>query len=464
MNKIVLKNIDLLATMDANFSVLENCSLVVDDGIIQNITAECIDYYDDVEYETIDMSGYLVMPGMINCHHHMYQSLTRVIPKAQNVGLFQWLKVLYPIWGRLTPEAIYVSSIVAMSELLLSGCTSSSDHLYMYPNGVSLDDSIRAANDIGIRFHPTRGSMSLGESKGGLPPDHLVENENEILADCQRVVEEHHDESYGSMLRIGLAPCSPFSVSEELMRDTANMAKEYDVRLHTHLAETVDEEEYCLKKFGYRPLEYIMQLGWDVDSVWLAHMVHCDKCDVARLADARMSITHCPSSNMRLASGIAPIRSMLDSGVNVSIGVDGSASNDGGHMIGEARQAMLLARLNDVINFESGGYRRAPDEAFTAINALEMATKGGAASLGRIDIGKLEIGLCADLIGIRMDKLEYAGGLHDPLAAVLMCSSVKPDVVMVNGQIVVENGMVVSIDLPPIIERHNSLSYAIVNE
>tara|TARA_B100000945_G_C20423558_1_gene619246 strand:- start:3054 stop:4448 length:1395 start_codon:yes stop_codon:yes gene_type:complete len=464
MNKILLKNIDLLATMDNSFSVLEDCSLVAEDGIIRNIAAEGIDLEEGEEYETIDMSGYLVMPGMINCHHHMYQSLTRVVPKAQNVGLFQWLKVLYPIWGKLTPEAIYVSSVIAMSELLLSGCTSSSDHLYMYPNGVSLDDSIRAANDIGIRFHPTRGSMSLGESGGGLPPDHLVEKEGEILADCQRVIEEYHDDSYGSMLRIGLAPCSPFSVSEELMKATANMAKEYNVRLHTHLAETIDEEEYCLAKFGYRPLEYIMELGWDVDTVWLAHMVHCDKCDVSRLADARMSITHCPSSNMRLASGIAPIRNMLGAGVNVSIGVDGSASNDGGHMIGEARQAMLLARLNDVINFDSGGYKKAPEEAFPAIKALEMATKGGAASLGRADIGKLEIGMCADLIAIRMDKLEYAGGLHDPLAAVLMCSSVKPDIVIVNGQIVVENGMIINIDLPPIIEKHNLLSYAIVNE
>ena len=460
MSNLIVRNIGLLVTMDDKRTEVEKVNMVIRDGLVEYI-GQSIEDLSDKKSETLDLGGYAVFPGLINTHHHLYQTLTRVVPGSQNSGLFKWLRTLYPIWAKMDGTAIYISALVGMAELLLSGCTSSSDHLYMFPNGATLEDTIRAAKDIGIRFHPTRGSMSLGESDGGLPPDELVEKETAILNDCQRLIEAYHDPSIGSMLQIGLAPCSPFSVSSKLMRETADMARSYGVRLHTHLAETKDEEEYCLQKFGRRPLEYVMELGWNANDVWFAHMVHCCNEDVEALAANKIAIAHCPTSNMRLASGIAPIRRMLRAGVKVGLGVDGSASNDGGHMLGEARQAMLLARLHSAIE-DSEGRANETDEYFAARQALELGTRGGSAALGRKDIGQLEVGKCGDFFAVRMDRLEYAGALHDPVAAIIMCATHNVDVVVVNGDIVVNEGKLLTIDLEPIVGRHNEISIGMV--
>ncbi len=460
MSNLIVRNIGLLVTMDDKRTEVEKVNMVIRDGLVEYI-GQSIEDLSDEKSETLDLGGYAVFPGLINTHHHLYQTLTRVVPGSQNSGLFKWLRTLYPIWAKMDGTAVYISALVGMAELLLSGCTSSSDHLYMFPNGATLEDTIRAAKDIGIRFHPTRGSMSLGESDGGLPPDELVEKETAILNDCQRLIEAYHDPSIGSMLQIGLAPCSPFSVSSKLMRETADMARSYGVRLHTHLAETKDEEEYCLQKFGRRPLEYVMELGWNANDVWFAHMVHCCNEDVEALAANKIAIAHCPTSNMRLASGIAPIRRMLRAGVKVGLGVDGSASNDGGHMLVEARQAMLLARLHSAIE-DSEGRANETDEYFAARQALELGTRGGSAALGRKDIGQLEVGKCGDFFAVRMDRLEYAGALHDPVAAIIMCATHNVDVVVVNGDIVVNEGKLLTIDLEPIVGRHNEISIGMV--
>ena len=460
MSSLIVKNIDLLVTMDDRRTEITNGNIFIRDGLIDYI-GQSTDGLDVEKCRILDLEGYAVFPGLINTHHHLYQTLTRAVPGSQNSGLFDWLKTLYPIWGRMDSEAIYTSSLIGMAELLLSGCTSTSDHLYMYPNDTTLDDSIRAAEKIGIRFHPTRGSMSLGESEGGLPPDYLVEDEDDILKDSQRLIETYHNSEIGSMLQIGLAPCSPFSVSSRLMETTAEMARSYGVRLHTHLAETKDEEAYCIEKFGKRPLEYVMDLGWNTNDVWLAHMVHCCNEDIMSLAASGIAIAHCPTSNMRLASGISPIRKMLKQGVDVGLGVDGSASNDGGHILGESRQAMLLARLEASLrqNEESAIEK---NEYFSARKAIELGTRGGAAALGRDDIGKLEIGKCADFFAIDMSQLAYAGALHDPAAAIIMCASHNVDLVVVNGNIVVQDGRLVTLELRPIIDRHNEISLAMV--
>ena len=460
MSNLIVNNFDLLVTMDDKRTEVINGNMLIRDGVVDYIGQSSANLNVE-KCRNLDLSGYAVFPGFINVHHHLYQSLTRVVPGAQNSGLFDWLRTLYPIWGKMNGEAIYISSLVGLSELLLSGCTSSSDHLYMYPNDATLDDSIRAANDVGIRFHPTRGSMSVGESKGGLPPDGLVEDEADILKDCQRLIESYHNAEVGSMLQIGLAPCSPFTVSSNLMEETAEMARSYDVRLHTHLAETKDEEEYCVEKFGKRPLEYIMELGWNSNEVWLAHMVHCCNKDMESLATNGIAVAHCPTSNMRLASGIAPIRKMLELGVNIGLGVDGSASNDGGHILAEARQAMLLARLESALN-QSEQLISETDNYFSARQALELGTRGGAAALGRKDIGQLEVGKCGDFFAVNMNKLQYAGALHDPVAAILMCASHNVDVVVVDGNIVVEDGKLLTIDLGPAIERHNEISIGMI--
>ena len=460
MSNLILNNIGLVVTMDDERSELSNVNIVIRDGIIDKIGVSS-DQTQVTGVPTVDMSGYAVFPGLINTHHHLYQTLTRAIPGAQNSGLFEWLRTLYPIWGKMNGDAVYVSALVGLAELLLSGCTSSADHLYMYPNGARLDDSIRAAAELGIRFHPTRGSMSFGESAGGLPPDSLVENEAHILDDSQRLIEEYHDPEVGSMVQIGLAPCSPFSVSSDLMIETASMARSYGVRLHTHLAETKDEEEFCLERFGKRPLEYVMDLGWDDDDVWFAHMVHCCNNDIEALATNGMAIAHCPTSNMRLASGIAPIQQMLNAGVDMGIGVDGSASNDGGHMLGEIRQAMLLARLAGALEEDQLNIG-ASNQYFTARQALEMGTIGGAAALGRNDIGQIQVGKCGDIFAIKMDKLHYAGGLSDPGAAVLMCASHNVDLVVVNGNVLVEDGVLRTLDIYEVVERHNRISMGLV--
>ncbi|MDP7544844.1 MAG: 8-oxoguanine deaminase, partial [Anaerolineales bacterium] len=343
MGALAIRNAEILVTMDEQRREIPGGGMIVRDGMIESVARS--EELELVETETLDLSGHLVFPGLVNTHHHLYQTLTRAVPGAQDANLFEWLRTLYPIWARLTPEAVYVSALVGMAEMLLSGCTTSSDHLYVFPNGACLDDTIHAAREIGIRFHPTRGSMSLGESAGGLPPDSVVESERAILDDSRRVIESFHDPERGAMLRVALAPCSPFSVTADVMRASADMARDYGVRLHTHLAETVDEERFCVEKFGRKPLAYANELGWVGEDVWFAHMVHLDGKEIEALAGSGCGVAHCPTSNMRLASGIAPVQALRLAGVDVGLGVDGSASNDGSHMLAEARQCMLLARL-----------------------------------------------------------------------------------------------------------------------
>jgi len=397
-----------------------------------------------------------VLPGLVNTHHHMYQSLTRAIPAAQDAELFTWLKTLYPIWAGLTPEMVQVSTQVAMAELLLSGCTTSSDHLYLYPNGVRLDDSIEAAAQIGMRFHAARGSMSVGESAGGLPPDRLVEDEAAILADTQRLIEQHHDHGRYAMLRVVAAPCSPFSVSTGLMKDSAALARSLGTRLHTHLAENDHDVAYSRARFGMTPTEYAESVGWLGNDVWHAHCVKLDPAGIGAFAASGTGVAHCPCSNMRLASGIAPVRRMLDAGVPVGLGVDGSASNDGAHLLGEARTAMLLARVGKAL--EPFGCDTGPAE-MTARAMLEVATRGGARVLGRDDIGHLAPGMAADLALFDLRTLGFAGGaVHDPVAALLLCAPAQAAYTIVNGRVVVRQGQLASVELGPLLERHNRLA------
>ena len=451
---LLLRNARCVATFDEQRRELSDASVFIRDHRIEAIgpAADLPDQADEV----LDLSGCLVTPGLINTHHHMYQSLTRAIPAVQDAELFSWLQGLYPIWAGLTPEMVRVSTQVAMAELLLSGCTTSSDHLYIYPNGVRLDDSIEAAQAIGMRFVATRGSMSVGRSQGGLPPDEVVEREDAILRDTQRLIERWHDARHGAMVQVAVAPCSPFSVSRDLMRESALLARAHGVRLHTHLAENDHDIAYSRDKFGCTPAEYAEQLGWVGHDVWHAHCVKLDAAGMALFARTRTGVAHCPCSNMRLASGIAPIRRMLDAGVPVGLGVDGSASNDGAHMLGEARQALLLARVGRAL--EPFGCDAGPAE-MKARDALALATRGGAEVLGRSDIGSLAVGQCADLAVFDLSSLDLAGGaVHDPVGALLLCAPAKARHTVVNGRVVVRDGQLTTLDLPPLIERHNRLA------
>ncbi len=455
MSTLLIKNVTVLVTMDDQRREISGGGLFVRDGRIE-LVGETSDLPGEAD-EVYDLKDHILLPGLINTHHHFYQTLTRVVPAAQDVNLFSWLKTLYPIWARLTPEAIRISTQTALAELALSGCTTASDHLYIFPNGSRLDDEIIAGRETGLRLHASRGSMSLGESKGGLPPDRVVEDEPHILSDSQRLIEEYHDPNWGAMTQIVLAPCSPFSVTADLMRESAVLAREYGVCLHTHLAETQDEEEFCVEKFGYRPVEYMELLNWVGDDVWFAHSVHIDESEINLFSKTGCGVAHCPSSNMRLASGIAPVLDMLDNGVRVGLGVDGSASNDSSHLIGEARQAMLIARLRAALSGASLSSDGAT-ELMTARQALEIATRGGAAVLKREDIGSLEPGKCADFFAINLNRLDYAGALHDPVAAILFCSPLHVDYTVVGGKFIVKEGHFVTLDLPKLIEDHNIAS------
>jgi cytosine/adenosine deaminase-related metal-dependent hydrolase len=448
MTTLLLKNAAVLVTMDANRREIRDGGLYVRDRVIEQVgtTRELPKTADRI----VDARGMIVLPGLVNTHHHLYQTLTRAIPAAQDADLFHWLKTLYPIWAELTPEAVYTSTLLGLAELMLTGCTTAADHLYLFPNGSKLDDEIRAAREIGMRFHPTRGSMSLGESKGGLPPDRVCDNEDSILQDSRRVIETFHDQAPYSMCRVSLAPCSPFSVTPQLMRESADLARSYKVRLHTHLAETRDEEDFCLQKFGHRPVEYAEQLTWLGEDVWLAHSVWVNEMEIGKYARTGTGIAHCPTSNMRVASGIAPVVKMLQAGVKVGLGVDGSASNDSSHMLAEARQAMLLQRV------------QGDPRALTARQALELGTLGGARVLGRDDIGALEKGKAADFIAVRLGRVEYAGALHDPVAALVFCATPRVDLSVIDGRVVVEEGRLLTIDLPPVIERHNRIAREMV--
>ncbi len=450
MTTLLLRDADVLVTMDAARREIPGGGVFIRDGVIEAVgpSAELPATADNV----ISLAGTVALPGLVNTHHHMYQSLTRAIPGAQDAELFGWLRRLYPIWAGLTPEMIRVSTLTAMAELILSGCTTSSDHLYLYPNGSRLDDSIEAAATIGMRFHAARGSMSVGESQGGLPPDRLVENEAAILKDTQRLIETWHDPKRHAMQRIVVAPCSPFSVSRELMRDAAGLARSYGVSLHTHLAENDNDVAYSREKFGMTPAEYAESLGWVGHDVWHAHCVKLDTPGIALFARSGTGVAHCPCSNMRLASGIAPIPAMRAAGVNVGLGVDGCASNDAAHLLGEARQAMLLARV---------GHGPA---AMNSRQALELATLGGAKVLNRDDIGALAPGMSADLVAFATGGLDLAGAaVHDPVAALVFCTPQTVRHSIINGKPVVADGHLLPLDLPPLVAEHNRLARQLAN-
>ncbi|MET0929279.1 MAG: 8-oxoguanine deaminase [Aeromicrobium sp.] len=446
MTSVRVENATLLATMDDAGTEIAGGGLVITDGVITAVgpTADLPDA-DTV----IDVRDMVLLPGLVNTHHHVTQTLTRAM--AQDAELFTWLRTLYPVWARLTPEAVHVSTQVAIAELALSGCTTAFDHTYLWPNGARVDDQVAAAAEVGLRFHVSRGSMSRGESDGGLPPDHVVENERHILADSQRVIETFHDPAPGATTRVVLAPCSPFSVTPDLMRESIALARSYGVHSHTHLAETTDEDAFCRSMFGRSPVELCEDLGWTGPDVWFAHFVHPSPDEVARVGASRTGATHCPSSNMRLASGIAPIGAWRDAGMRAGLGVDGSASNDGSHLLAEARMAVLLQRV--------GGR---PD-ALSAREALRMATRGGAEVLGRDDIGRLEVGRMGDVIGIRLDTLAMAGGaVHDPLGAVVFCQPPTVDLSIVGGRVIVQDGELLTIDTGPLVERHNRIARSLL--
>jgi 8-oxoguanine deaminase len=451
MESLLIQHADMIMSMDDDDRQWEDGGIYVEENVIQQIGPT--DQLPQTADRVVNARGMIILPGLVNTHHHFYQTLTRNLPEAQDANLFHWLRIHYPIWARLTPEAIYVSTKIALAELMLSGCTTSSDHTYIWPNGARIDDQIQAAVEMGVRFHAARGSMSVGEAQGGLPPDSVVEQEDEILRDSRRVIEQYHDASRYSMLRVVLAPCSPFSVSPELMRESIALARSYGVASHTHLAETLDEAAYCAETFGRSPVELAEDLGWVGADVWHAHMVHPGADEVARLGNTRTGVAHCPSSNMRLASGIAPIRALRQAGARVGLGVDGSASNDSSHMLAEARQALLLQRV------------MGDPAALTAREAFWLATRGGASVLGRDDIGFLAPGMAADFIGYRLDTLELAGGAaHDPLAALIFCHPPYVDLNVINGQIRVQDGVLLDIDLPALVARHNALARALVRD
>lgn len=449
---LIALNADVLVTMDAQRREIRDGALVADGPAVQWVgaTADLPPQYsrmvDDGTAQVLDMRGRVVMPGLVNTHHHMYQSLTRAVPAAQDAELFSWLTNLYMLWSHLTPEMIHVSTQTAMAELMLSGCTTTSDHLYLYPNGARLDDSIAAAQQMGMRFHAARGSMSLGRSKGGLPPDAVVEEEEAILRDSLRLIQQYHDSARHSMLRVVLAPCSPFSVTRELMRESAVLARAHGVSLHTHLAENDNDVAFSREKFGLTPAQYAESLGWVGPDVWHAHCVKLDAEGIALFARTGTGVAHCPCSNMRLASGIAPVRTMRDAGVPVGLGVDGSASNDGAHMLGEARQALLLQRV---------GHGPA---AMGAREALEIATLGGARVLGRDDIGALAPGMSADFVAFDMSGVGYAGAGHDPVAALVFCTPTDVSTSVINGRVVVRDGLLLTADLPRVLTRHRELA------
>ncbi len=441
MKDILIRNADVIVAMDSARREIAGGDVLIRGGAIaavgQGLQAPGA--------EVVNAAGCLLTPGLVNTHHHLYQSMTRAVPGGQDALLFGWLRTLYPIWGRMGPEEIRTSALTGLAELALSGCTLTSDHLYLFPNGARLDDTIEAAHEIGVRFNPTRGAMSIGESAGGLPPDALVEREDAILEDMVRVVDRFHDPKDGAMVRVGLAPCSPFSVTRDLMREAALLARDKGVMLHTHLAENDEDIAYSLANFGCRPGQYAEDLGWTGDDVWHAHCVKLDGSEIGLFARSRTGVAHCPCSNCRLGSGIAPVRVMRDAGVKVALGVDGSASNDAGNLVAEARMAMLLQRV-----------ARGAD-AMSAREVLEIATLGGAQVLGRGDCGSIEPGKRADIAVWDIRGIE-AAGVWDPVAALMLCGPTGVRDLFVEGRQVVRDGQVATIDLPRVIEDQNRLA------
>ncbi len=442
MREILIRGADYLLTMNDAREELRGADILIRNGIIAGVGHGL-----ESDGEVVLAAGCVVTPGLVNTHHHLYQSLTRAVPGAQDALLFGWLKTLYPIWGRFGPDEMQVSALTGLAELALSGCTLSSDHLYIFPNGARLEDTIHAAAEIGLRFHPTRGAMSIGETAGGLPPDTLVEDEEYILSDCIRVIDSFHDPKEGSMCRVGIAPCSPFSVSRDLMRNAALLARDKGVMLHTHLAENDEDIAYSEANFGCRPGQYTEDLGWTGADVWHAHCVKLDAQEIDLFSKTGTGVAHCPCSNCRLGSGIAPVRAMRDAGVKVGLGVDGSASNDAGNLMLEARQSMLLQRVSQGA------------DAMSAREALEIATRGGAEVLGRSDCGQIALGKRADIAIWDARGIESAGS-WDPAALVLAGPTGVRDL-FVEGRQVVRDGHLISIDLPRVIERQNRLARAL---
>lgn len=447
MKSILIKNALLVGTMDPARTKISGADIYIEGSQIKAIGKSL----RKKSARTLDASGCVVLPGFINLHHHLYQTLNRNIPAVQNAKLFDWLLFLYEIWRKINPDWVYTSAQVGLGELLLTGCTTSTDHFYVFPKHQPkdlLDFEIEAAREVGIRFHPCRGSMSRGKSKGGLPPDEVVQSEDEILKDCERAISKFHDDSRFSMCRIALAPCSPFSVTNDLLQQTAALARKHHIHCHTHLAETKDEEEFCMKTHGVRPLDYMEKVGWLGEKIWFAHAVYMNTAEIKKLAKTQTGIAHCPSSNLRLGSGIAPIRAMLDAGVPVGLGVDGSASNDSSDMLGELRQAMLVHRVKTGV------------DSMPAEDVYWMATRGGAKVLGREkEIGSIEVGKAADLAIFDLNQLGYAGSLHDPLAALLFCGdSHIAKWVVVNGRIVVNHGQLTTVNTEKLIQKANQLA------
>jgi 8-oxoguanine deaminase len=452
MSTLLIRNAHVVVTMDGR--EIPHGGIYARDGWIENV-----DLSADIPAtadEVVDLTSHVVLPGLVNTHHHLYQTLTRVFPGAQDVGLFDWLRTLYPVWARMTPDHVRTSTRLGLVELALSGATTVFDHQYLWPNGSRIDDQFEGAEGLNLRFHASRGAMSLGESDGGLPPDSVVEDHDSILEDSRRAIDDYDDPERGAMRRVTVSPCSPFTVTPELMRDSAALARDQGVRLHTHLAETEDEEEFCLENFGHRPVAYMESLDWTGPDVWYAHSVHVGNDEVKRMGESGTGIAHCPTSNMRLASGIAPIGRYLEAGVPVGLGVDGSASNDTSNMLAETRQALLLNRLAVSPRVGSG-------PQLTARKALELATLGGAGVLGRKDIGVLAPGYAADFIAIDLNRVEFAGALHDPVAAVVLCAPSRVDHSWVRGRPLVQNGQVMGVDQPGLIERHNMLATDLVS-
>jgi len=447
MSTLLARNAHLLVTMEGR--EIPNGGMFIRDGWIENVglTADIPAEADRI----VDLTGHLVLPGLVNTHHHLYQTLTRAFPGAQDSGLFDWLRTLYPVWSRMTPDHVRTATRLGLVEMALSGATTVFDHQYLWPNGSRIDHQFEGAEGLNLRFHASRGAMSLGESDGGLPPDGVVEDHDAILEDTRRAIGVFHEPHRGAMRRVVVAPCSPFTVTAELMRDSAELARDQGVRLHTHLAETDDEEEFCVDQFGHRPVAYMETLDWAGPDVWYAHAVHVADDEVERMGRAGTGVAHCPTSNMRLASGMAPISRYLDALVPVGLGVDGSASNDSSNMLAEVRQALLLNRLAVSPGIGEG-------TQMTARQALQLATAGGAAVLGRDDIGILAPGRAADFVAIELDRVEFAGGLHDPVAAAVFCAPVAVDHSWVGGEPLVEHRRVVGVDTGALVARHNLLA------
>lgn len=443
MPDVLIKGAHTVITMDDTRRELAGADVLIRNGVIADVGVGLVAPLADV----VNAAGCVVTPGLVNTHHHLYQTLTRAVPGGQDALLFGWLQTLYPIWAKFGPEEMFVSAQIGLAELALSGCTLTSDHLYLYPNGARLDDTIAAAGEVGLRFHPTRGAMSIGESDGGLPPDSLVEGEAAILEDCIRVIDAHHDAGDGAMVRVGVAPCSPFSVSRDLMRDAAILARDKGVMLHTHLAENDEDIAYSEAKFGCRPGQYAEDLGWTGPDVWHAHCVKLDDQEIDLFARSKTGVAHCPCSNCRLGSGIAPVRAMRDAGVPVGLGVDGSASNDAGSLVSEARQTLLLQRV------------ALGADAMSAREALEIATRGGAQVLGRDDCGQIAIGKRADIAIWDVSGVQSAGS-WDP-AAILLAGPTQVRDLFVEGRRIVTDGRVVSFDLNRAIVRQSQLVQAL---